>query len=109
MKYEETRVDPKEATIRERIKTLEGELANVQKCFQELARKRSCKQRDYEAGVHRSEERITCFYCEGRVHHSAKLPEPSMQTELGKLQCELANDDVFKRLWHDRKTDNVEG
>ncbi|KAK6764521.1 hypothetical protein RB195_024734 [Necator americanus] len=46
MEYEKAREDPKEAAIRAEIKSLETELTNVQKRLRELARKRTCRQRE---------------------------------------------------------------
>ncbi|KAL6734115.1 hypothetical protein Aduo_004689 [Ancylostoma duodenale] len=163
MEYEKARDDPKEAAIRAEIKSLETELSNVQKRLRERARKRTCRQREYEAGVYRTEERkmrcvfcgeqglhysdscskmrtgaerrgflrrcgrcfnclelhceggyqcvkyrIPCFHCKERGHHSAtcELPETSVQTGVEKLQCELAIDDIFRRLRQLRKMDS---
>ncbi|EYC20960.1 hypothetical protein Y032_0020g154 [Ancylostoma ceylanicum] len=164
VEFEKAKADPKEAAVRAEIKTLEEELANVQKRLRELARKRTCRQREYEAGVYRTEERkmrcvfcgeqgshysdscnkmrtgaerrgflrrcgrcfnclelhceggyqcvkyrIPCFHCKERGHHSAtcELPETSVQTGVEKLQCELAIDDIFRRLRQLRKMDNT--
>ncbi|KAK6735964.1 hypothetical protein RB195_018930 [Necator americanus] len=162
MEYEKARDDPKEAAIRAEIKSLETELTNVQKRLRELARKRTCRQREYEAGVYRTEERkmrcvfcgeqglhysdscskmrtgaersflrkggrcfnclelhcvggfqcvkyrLPCFHCKERGHHSAtcELLETSVQTGVEKLQCELAIDNIFRRLRQLRKRDS---